>query len=494
MGPMRDTRANPEVAVLIPLEDPRGDVLDHLRTWTRAQTLSRERFQVVLGADGQHPEFERQAASELAPGDEIVTVPGASLMGLYDACARAATAPVLVFTEAHVRADPSCLAVVTEAISSDPALDGATLRHVQSATTGISPLSERWFARSFEEWDRAGWVRLNTTGVAIAREAYDRAGRIDERLGLYAPSLLSARLDQQGARIRHLDDAIVTHELEVEMGFSLELGADFARGECLVRREQDPEFCERYFGPAGIWERRFAYRKEVAGPMVAALRVAIRMSPGDRRWLTRELVARAPARVAGTRPRRAWEWATTRAHQAVAATPVLPNAARWRSYVAAQHGTVRTVQLDELEAENGMPPPLVAGGRPIGAERLDGVLVGSYGTEAVDGRGFRWTEPVTLLRVDTAGMEAVVRIDTAGLRGEDPISYLQGVFAGSEQLPPEAITGGGGVLEIRLPAGLADRAGHGLVVICRPLVESRDGSADGRRLGMPVAQVQLSPA
>ncbi len=61
-----------ELAVVIPLEDPRGDVVKHLRTWTRSQTLPRERFQVVLGADGRHPEFERQVASELAPQDEIV--------------------------------------------------------------------------------------------------------------------------------------------------------------------------------------------------------------------------------------------------------------------------------------------------------------------------------------------------------------------------------------------------------------------------------------
>ena len=230
MGAVNGNLTRPEVAVVIPLDDPRGDVVEHLRTWTQGQTLARDRFQMMLSADGAHPDFERRVAEELAPQDEIVSAPGARLMGLYDAAARAATAPVLLLSEAHVRADPRCLEVVAEAFADDEGLDAATIKHIQSASGGISPLSERWFARSFAEWDRAGWVRLNTTAVAIRSAAYERTGGVDQRLGLYAPSLLSARLDDQGARIRHLEDAAVTHELEEEMGFSLALGADFAPG------------------------------------------------------------------------------------------------------------------------------------------------------------------------------------------------------------------------------------------------------------------------
>ena len=54
MAPV-SSKATPEVAVVIPLEDPRGEVVEHLRTWTRRQTLARDRFQVVLGAGGSVP-------------------------------------------------------------------------------------------------------------------------------------------------------------------------------------------------------------------------------------------------------------------------------------------------------------------------------------------------------------------------------------------------------------------------------------------------------
>jgi len=484
-----------EIAVVIPLEDPRGDVVEHLRTWSRDQTLPRERFQLVLGADGRHPEFERQVAAELAAQDEVVSAPGASLMGLYDAAARGARAPVLVLTEAHVRAEPGCLAAVADAFAADGDLDFATLTNLQTASSGISPLSKRWLTEAYDEWDRAGWVRVSVTGAAIRGESYARAGGIDPRLGPFASSLLSARLHEEGARSTHLKRAVLSHELEQEMGYALELGGDFARGECVVRRERDPEFCERYFGPAGLWERRFAYRDEIARPMVAALAAAIRHAPRrDAGWLTRELVARMPAGVAGFRPRWAWEWTATRFHQAVAAAPVLPYEARWHSYVAAHEGNVRAVQLAESTEKNGMPTPPDTGTGPIGAERLDGVLIGTHALESEGDRSFRWTEPVALMRLTPPAEGAMLRLDTGGLRG-DPLDYLQGVYAGSLPLPPELVAGDGDALEVRLPGRFAGAAaGSGLVLICRPLVPSRNGSSDRRRLGMPVVELELSPA
>lgn len=481
-----------DLAVVIPLEDPRGDVVEHLRTWSHDQTLPRERFQLVLGADGRHPDFERQVATVLAPQDEVVSAPGASLMGLYDAAARAATAPVLLLTEAHVRADPACLATVAEAFAADDELEVATLTNLQTASSGISPLSKRWLEQAFDEWDRAGWIRLSTTGVAIRGETYTHVGGIDSRLGPFASSLMSARLDKAGARSTHLDRAVLSHELEQEMSFALELGGEFARGGCVVRREQDPEFCERYFGPAGLWARRHAYRDEVARPIVAALGSAIRHSRRDAVWLSRELAARLPARIAGSRPRWTWERIRTRLHHAVAVAAVVPDEARWRSYIAAHEANVRVVQLQESAGESAMPP--ASGGGAIGADRLDGVLISTYGLEVRRGTSFRWTEPVALLRLAPSADGVVLRVQTAGVRGA-PLDYLHGAYAGSEPLPPELVTGDDEILEVRLPPRFARAAAEsGLVLISRPLVPSRNGSSDGRRLGMPVSELRLTPA
>jgi hypothetical protein len=489
MGAMMGSGQRPEIAVVVPLEDPRGDVVEHLRTWTKDQTLARDRFQVVASADGRHPEFERRVNEELAPQDELVTAANATLMGLYDAASRAASAPVLVLTEAHVRAEPGCLEAVADAFARDRKLDVGTLEHLQNVTTGISQFSERWFDRAFEAWDRAGWKRLNTTGVAVSKEAYLRVGGLDSRLGLYAPSLMSARLDQEGARIAHLDRAVITHELEHEMAYSVELGGDFAHGECIVRREQDPEFCERYFGPAGLWGRRHAYQPQISGLMLAAVRSAIRHSPRDAWWLSRELAARAPARLAGPRPRLAWERAASRFNRLVASAPILPRSLRWRGYVAAQEGNVRAVQLEEVARANGAQPPLSGSSGPVEAARLDGLLIGGHGVEGDGERSFRWTEPVALIRLAPPGDDAILRLETGGLRG-DPLDYLQGAYAGSTAVPRAQQSSDGRSLEIRLTNGLAERvADGGLVLISRPLA----APGDERRLGMPVYELELSP-
>jgi hypothetical protein len=227
--------------------------------------------------------------------------------------------------------------------------------------------------------------------------------------------------------------------------------------------------------------------------MVSAVGAAIRKSPRDAGWLSRELMARVPAQVAGTRPRRLWEWATTRFHQVAAATPLLPDEARWRSYATAHERNIRAIQLEEMAKENGAHAQAAAGG-PIGAERLDGVLIGTYGVEAQHDRRFRWTEPVALLRLVPSPDGSVLRLETGGLRG-DPLGYLQGVYAGSLPLPSELVTGDGEALEIRLSAQFASAAADsGLVLVCRPLVPSRDGSTDARRLGMPVSELELKPA
>ena len=484
----------PEVAVVVPLDDPRGDVVEHLRTWTRGQTLERGRFQVVASADPEHSDFARRIAGELMPHDRLVTVPGANLMGLYDAAASGASAPVLLLTEAHVRAEPGCVAAIAEAFADDPGLDVGTLKHHQIVEAGgISGFSSRWFERAFAAWKAAGWLRLNITGVAIRTEAYRGVGGLDTRLGLYAPFLMAALLDLEQARTRHLELAEVGHVLEHEMGYALELGADYTRGECVVRRERDAAFCERYLGPAGLFGRRLAYRSEIARAMVRGLVAAIRHTPSDAPWLARELVARLPARWAGARPRLLWERARTFPHRVLAASAALPEETRWRSYLIAQEGNVRATQLREIVAENGSPPLRDGGGGAIAADRLGETLVGVHGLERDASQSFRWTEPVALLLLRLPAEGAVLEIDTGGLRGAAPRDFLQGIYAGGLRVSANEVSSDERVIRARLGPEIAQAAaGSGLVLVFRPLLPFREGSSDPRRLGIPIVQLELS--
>jgi hypothetical protein len=483
--------SRPEIAVVVPLEDPRGDVVDHLRTWTRGQTLARNRFQVVLGADGRHPDFERRVAGELTAQDELVTVPGAPLLGLYDVAARAATAPVLVLTEAHVRADPGCLQAVAELFAADPGLDAATFEHRQSTSNAVSRLSERWFGRVHALWERQGWPRLPLAGVAIRAESYVDVGGLDPDLGLFAPFFLSARFDAKGKRVKHLEAAKITHVLEDTVDEGLMPSRNHASGECAARLKHDPEFMQRYFGPLGLWERRLAYRPEVAAAIVAALLSATRRSPRDAAWLLREAAVRFPAWVAGARPRSTWERGIAGLHRAVAGSGLIPFELRWRSYITAMERSVEAVRLQEGAQVDGDSGPRPLEGQ-VHADSLDQVVAGVHGLERQDDQRFRWTEPVALLRVRPAE-GATLRIDTGGLRGA-PLRYLYGIYAGADPLPRDLISGDEREIEARLPADFARTAAEtGIVLICRPFAPARDGSDDRRRLGMPIVELELSP-
>jgi hypothetical protein len=282
---------------------------------------------------------------------------------------------------------------------------------------------------------------------------------------------------------------VVMHITEDEMGETLAGSRAFAAGECKLRA-RDPEFCERYFGPAGLWGRRLAYRPEVARSILAALIAGARRNPRDAAWLARESVARLPAGVAGLRPRRTWERVTAGLHSATASFPLLPRKLRWRSFVAAQDRTVAATQLGQGAEQNGPSAPHIRG--IIGAEALDGVLVGAHGLEQDGSRPFRWTEPVALLRVAQAE-DSVLRIRTGGLR-QAPLDYLQGIYVASDSLPAEMIAGDEETLEIRLPARFARAAADsGIVLVCHPLIPSREGSSDRRRLGMPVVELEVKP-
>ncbi|HEX3563172.1 MAG TPA: glycosyltransferase [Solirubrobacterales bacterium] len=479
----------PELAVVVPLENPRGDVAHHLRTWTQDQTLARERYQVIVGASGEYPDAERRLAEQLAPQDAVVRAADPSLFGLYEAAARGARAPVLVVTEAHVLADPECLATVAEAFAEDRELDAASFVHRQSVQTPEAELIERWFERAFDAWALEDWPRLGAAGFAIRAGAYERAGGLDPQMELFAPFFMSARLDDAGGRVRHLDGAVVTHVIEDELEEALEHACSHARGECVARAKHDEPFVQRYFPPPGFWYRRLEYRREIAGSMVAALAAAIRQSPRDAIWLTREMATHLPASAAGPRPRLAWERAAGRLHQAVAESDRFPFETRWRSLIASHEHNVGAVALQQGAQPNGLPePPPLAGS--VSAEQLDGVMAGAHMLEGEEGNRFRWVEPLALLRVSPPEGGAVLRLDTGGLRGP-PLHYLHGVYSGGHRLPAEMIRGDDESLELRLPPDFARQmARRGIVFICRPLVAS--GSGDTRRLGMPVVSIALS--
>jgi hypothetical protein len=484
--------AGPALSVLVPLPHARGDAVDHLRTWTHAQTLPRDRYQVVVASDGTDPALEDRVAPVLAPQDILVHRPGRDWMGLYDAAAARAHAPWLLLTECHCLADPGCLERTAGAVAARPELDVALLEHGHATPGAVGRMGARWFDEMYSRWAAPGeWPRLNLVGFAIRRQAYEAAGGLGPRYGLFAPAFLAARLHESGARFGMVAGARVVHVHEPDIGEHHAHSADYTRGECLARAEHDPRFCERYFGYADEWANRRRYEAEVARSLVAVLARAILRPggrPGPRRWMVRELAARLPACVAGAGPYLAWERLALALGEAAAGRIPLPDRWRYASYLRAQEHVVRLTRLRSARRDAGPARPAVREPGRWPAEALDGdVLVGAHGLERHDGRWFRWTAPVAAFRLAPAPGDHALSLDTGGLRGA-PLGYVRDVYVGARRIPRASLREDGPWLTI--PLGPA--ASAGVTVLCQPLEPRRSGAGDARALGMPVFSVELT--
>jgi hypothetical protein len=77
----------------------RGDMISPLRSWTREQTLARERYRVIA----VFAEVDRAQATAmeplLGPNDELLPVPDRSFAALMNAATARARTPWLVMTE-----------------------------------------------------------------------------------------------------------------------------------------------------------------------------------------------------------------------------------------------------------------------------------------------------------------------------------------------------------------------------------------------------------
>jgi hypothetical protein len=487
---------SPSLSVVIPLVHARGDVVENVRTWTEGQTLARDRYQLVVAGDGAAPDVERGIAGLLAPHDVLVRSPGAGYMALYNLGAERAVADWLVLTEAHVLADPGCLAAVAAGLEASPDLDAAQLvagDHVRP--TPFAELLAEWFDAVFERWAEPGeWTRLSFFGTAIRRSVYLDADTVNDVYGLFSPALLSATLDARGARIGHFAEARVVHIADEEITEHHEHTSDFARGECALRAERDAVFCERYFGWAPLWGNRARYRPDVARTVVRALAAAAAHALARRRedapWIVRELARWLPAAAGGPRPRAAFERAALEVEER-AAMGVPGRERRRHSMVRAHARVVRLAQLDWIRAHPDEPVPARGDGAPRPIEELEGVLTGVHALEHDGERWWRWTEPVAHLRLAAPASDSVLAIDTGGRRGP-PLDYVSGVYVGARRIRNRRLREDGARLLVPLDAEEWARAAReGLSILSRPL--ERSGSEDPRRLGLPVYGIELVP-
>jgi predicted dehydrogenase len=482
----------PDVSVILVLPDHRGWAERAVASWLEDQTLPAHHFELIVVSDGAEPDLEARVERRLRSQDRLLRRPGAHEIVLYDVGARAARAPVLLFTEPHCVAEPECLEELVGYLARTR-YDGACLRSVGIASNESARLEERYFDEGFRECSREGhWCKAILRGFAVRRDAYVAAGGFAGEWGRFSEFALAIALHRRGHRLGYAAGACVRHVYTSTLRDIMPPVIDFAEGECRFRAALGDTALEGYIAPGPVWRRRYEPR---ASRALARAAVRVLARPGTWRWrgaplavagaarrrATRSLfgsrLARAPVRV---RVRLAWVRSRLPGREAD----------RVAAYETAYTGIVALTQLRWIDEHRPDPAPLEPARRFAVADLPDDRLTGFHAPERADGRAWRWAAGLAQLDLPVPAGACELRLDTGGVRpdGAPPLAvFVNGRRIALAAAEPGAWRG-------RVP-GRALRDGRAEVVLVSvPLHQWRHGSPDRRELGLPLASVEFRAA
>ena len=477
----------PLLTVVYPAFDIRGDIANHVGLWTEQQDLDSSRYRVLVAAGTKAELDEVNLRKVLRRQDRLLRIPGGGRdADFWNAGARVAATPWLLFVEAHGLPERDSLSALAAWIAANP--DGVACNFSINNLEGgrVGDLMGRWFRAMHANWaDPSTWRRFHRTAFAIRRDVFEEAGPFVPKYGQFAPPLLSARLHQRGHAIALIPASSANHEDSPDMPTHHADTGDYVRGEMDARAETDPVFFEKYFGPSPI-QGRDLVRPGFARSIIRGLVVAALHRPGEAFGLLRRAGAFLPTALVSLRQRARLLTGLIRADQFSATYLPLPEAMRQKRFVIA-HDRVVSVEQMLWVARN--PIPVLKTGPGNGRWPIDKVgthaISGVHALERLDEDVFRWTHPVFLLRLAPAASGRMT-LETRNLRNEPGLSDIMivvgGKFLSSGQIERDDI----GNVSFNIPAPSEPGGEIDVVVIASELCEPADQNGPGHRLGLPL--------
>jgi hypothetical protein len=504
-----DQKRSPEISVVFPCVDARGDPEERVRSWTHRQTLSRDRYQVVAVSDGTDPRSDDRISRLLGPQDLLVRHPTRNFLELYDVGLRRAEGRLVVFTEHHCIARSDCLAEVATYFQQND-VAGACLNVEWVCLNELARI--KWQERNqerisyFSEADH--WNKFVLAGFAVDRDVLLAAGGLEFPYGLFIEVSTGARLHSLGHRLGTIEKAVVRHLDNNKFREVLDFIRNYTEGEIAYLATNDPEYCQRYFGHVPEWLERYGHSAREGRAMSRrvwqALRTRLR-SLDDRQC--RESIRILAAELVRQHRGRALPIGFRLAAARLAVTAACARFGFWwfnkprraRALQDACNGMVRHTRLKcahrhTLKGERPSIRPTADRGRKTAVDpgRLDDAcLVGFHASESYQGDPFRWTEPVAVFRLDLPPATLQVTIDTRSLRGA-ACDGLAACFWNDHEIPHRQWIVGDGRIQFAVARDLFLPDGpQELTLICQPLVPRAVGIADDRRLGLPVFTIEF---
>jgi hypothetical protein len=410
--------APPLLTVICPVFDVRGDIVERIRLWTEEQDFEPNGYRVFVVA-GTATELDEAALRKvLRNQDAIFRVPGAERDADYwNAGAREATSPWLLFVEAHCLPERDSLSALATWISATPS--GAACNFSIKSLGGdrIAALMQPWFAETHAGWASIStWRRLHRTAFAIRHDVFEDVGPLRPEYGQFAPPLLAARMHQRGVTISALPTSGVLHDDSLEMSAHHCDTGDYVRGEMDARADSDPLFFERYFGPSPLQGPDIILPTRHARCMVRGLLVATLLRPREAIRLLKQACALLPAALASLRVRAKPLAALTRADEYALMRLPVPQKVQWKRFRLAHRRLVRAEQMLWIARNPLQSLPIGPGQRtwPIGTIG-EHDIIGLHALEHLGECPFRWTHPVFVLKLAVLA-ERVLTLETRNVR------------------------------------------------------------------------------
>lgn len=485
----------PILTVIYPVFDVRSDVVECIRRWGDQQNVAADRYRVIVAAGAVNEAEKRELETALRPQDSLILLPGKGRDADYwNAGARAATTPWLLFVEAHAVPENGSVAAMTEWIVAHPEAVAVNFRIRSFQDHLMAGLMRRWFAQIHAIWALPStWPRLHRAAFCIRQDAFRKAGPLEPQYGQFAPVLLSARMHEHRLAIATLPEATVKHEDSPQMLAHHDDTADYVRGELDARTDNEPAFFERYFGLSPHHGSTALLPARCARGMIAALFSASWRQPRRALANAAKAITLFPAALVGLRERsRILDFLTRADEYAVMQLP-LGEKMRWWRFIVAHRRVIRAEQMRWIQ-RNSRPVSTSFLEEAKSVDILDPMTtIGLHGLEYSDGDPFRWTHPLFVLRLESPRTSGLLILETRNLSRQIQLSRISAAIASRAVSEEDISVDKAGNIGLRIRK--SSKAGREVVVAIamQEIVEPGADSGPGRRLGLPLFSIRFAP-
>jgi hypothetical protein len=485
----------PELSVIVPLEDARGQAEACVRRLVSEQTLDRDRYEVIVPMPGEDPEAEARVRGLLdGERDRTIRHTSTNRYLLFNVGAEQARGEKLFFIEAHCVAEPGCLEK-TLAFLEQNGYVGASCQSISWSETTVGGYEEELFGHSLA-WvtEPDHWYKVLIHGFAVEREAFDAVGGFDHHLGNLSDVALAATFEQGGYELGYAPEAIVNHFYKGDLRPTFEYLRNENHGEMDFRAEHPASYFTRYVPDAYEWKDRGTDRATARRLRREALRaLRSRGIPLRLRLTLAWVVAGRCGRPAlGGRLRLGRAWAALAARWAVLAARIGLGRPSYAGYLRWWQAATRFSRLERLIPDGVPTRPWDAARGPLelgGAD--DRPLSGFHLVEELSGRRFRWGGPLAAIELELVPDTYRIQVDLLPVRDAQRDREIAALFDGN-LIRNDAITRGPERISFGIDPGLFDpsRDSHSLTLACTP-VPRRSRLRDKRPLGLPVWAVTV---